>query len=928
MTTVPRLFPELPAAAATRSRRPQRQRQGRDVSPVMRQYLHLKKEAGDAILFFRMGDFYEVFFEDAETAGRLLDIAITSRQNDADGKAIPMAGVPYHAAEGYIARLVRAGLRVAVCEQVEPPGLSRGPVRREIVRIATPATYLDPAYLAGSEAAYLMAVAEHGTPGRPLLGAAWVDLSTGDFRAAEFGAGSHVQECAETVPAFRPRELLVAEGTPPQAELLAAFGDTPLLTARPGLWFEFEHARGTLLRHFGTVSLEPFGLEGLPAATCAAGAAISYLAETQRASLHHIAGLQRLDAAGTMHLDHLTQRNLELFRPLAGDAAQTPGAATLIATLDRTSTAMGARLLRHRLAQPLVDPEPIRQRHAVVEEFTTDRSLSGDAASALSRCPDLERIASRIALRIAGPREYLRLADGLGAAKSLRATLLAARAAPLRAIGERIRDLTPLQDRIGNTIAPDSPVLLREGGAIREGFSPELDEIRRLRFQGRECIRNMEMREKQRTGIPSLRIRHNQVFGYTIEVAKAQSGRVPADYVRRQTLVNAERYVTEELKEFEARVASADGEIQERERDLFRALEDEIGAAAREILGAAAAVAEADVAAGLAQVAVTSRYAKPEVHDGFEFEVRGGRHPVVEALSGEEFVPNDLSLDESRFLMILTGPNMGGKSTFLRQTALHAVMAQMGSFVPAESARLPVVDRVFARVGASDDLSRGRSTFLTEMEETAHILHHATSRSVVILDEVGRGTATYDGLSLAWAIVEHIARHPALRMKTLFATHYHELTALAAAEAGVVNFHVEAREHHNEIVFLRRVAPGGTNRSYGIQVARLAGIPRGVIRRAREVLDGLTGGLDGRGARLPVPEPGGPYSLLEPPETKVAEALRTADPDALSPREALDLLYRLRRQLEAGAERDEPPTPGGEAAPPPRHLESRQVETP
>ena len=354
----------------------------------MRQYLDLKQEAGDAILLFRMGDFYEVFFEDAEQAGRLLDIAITSRQNDAEGKAIPMAGVPYHAAEGYIARLVRAGLRVAVCEQMEPPGLARGPVRREIVRIATPATYLDPAYLAGSEAAYLMAVAESGTPSKPLLGAAWVDLSTGDFRAAEFAAGSRLQECAEIVPAFRPREVLVAEGAPPTQGLLAAFGDMPLITTRPSMWFEFEHARDTLLRHFGTVSLEPFGLEGLPAAICAAGAAISYLGETQRASLHHIGALKRLDASGTMQLDHLTQRNLELFRPLAGDAG-APQAATLIATLDRTSTAMGARLLRRRLAQPLVDPEPIRQRHLAVEEFTLDRSLRGEATSALSGCPDL-----------------------------------------------------------------------------------------------------------------------------------------------------------------------------------------------------------------------------------------------------------------------------------------------------------------------------------------------------------------------------------------------------------------------------------------------------------------------------------------------------------------------------------------------------------
>ena len=862
----------------------------------MQQYSELKREAGDAILFFRMGDFYEVFFEDAKRAGELLGIAVTSRQNDADGKAIPMAGVPYHAAEGYIARLVRTGLRVAVCEQVEPPGLSKGPVRREIVRVATPSTYLDPAYLAGSEAAYLMAVAEAGTRVQPRLGAAWVDLSTGDFTAAEFSSESRLRECAEAMAGFRPRELLVAEGAPPK-DLLPVLGDLPLLTVRPELWFEFEHARDTLRRHFGTLSLESFGVEGMPAAICAAGAAISYLAETQRGQLHHIGSLKRLDTSGRMQIDHLTQRNLELFRSLSADMG-APSGATLVETLDRTATAMGARLLRRRLAHPLLDPQRIRGRHLAVEAFTRDRNLRQEITGGLRGCPDLERLASRVALRIAGPREYLRLADGLRAASAVRVTLRTAPAEPLQEVAERIRELPKTLRRIEETISPEAPVLAREGGVIREGFSPELDEVRRLRFHGRECIRNMETGEKQRTGITSLRIRHNQVFGYTIEVPKAQAGRVPQDYVRRQTLVGAERYVTEELKEFEARVARADEEIRELESELFESLEDEVGDAAREILATAGALAETDVAAGLAQTAIAHRYVKPEVHDGFEIEVRGGRHPVVEALSGEEFVPNDLSLGDDRFLMILTGPNMGGKSTFLRQTALHAVMAQMGSFVPAESARLPVVDRVFARVGASDDLSRGRSTFLMEMEETAHILHHATNRSLVLLDEVGRGTATYDGLSLAWAIVEHIARDPGLRMKTLFATHYHELTALASAEEGVVNFHVEAREHRNEIVFLHRVAPGGTNRSYGIQVARLAGVPRAVVHRAHEVLEGLTGGLDGRGARLPAPEPGGPYSLLEPAENQVAEALRTCDPDSLSPRDALDLLYRLRRQLD------------------------------
>ena len=873
----------------------------------MRQYLELKREAEDAILFFRMGDFYEVFFEDALQAAGILDIAVTSRQKDADGKPIPMAGVPHHAAETYVGRLVRAGLRVAVCDQVEPAGASRGPVRREIVRIATPATYLEPTYLTDSEAAYLMAVAELGGPGGERLGAAFVDLSTGDFTAAEFRDKARFRECAEAMSTFRPRELLVREGGSPET-LLANAQPEPLVTRRPGFWFEPEPARGSLLRHFGTASLEPFGVEAMPAAVAAAGAAVSYLTETQRGRLGHIVALRRLDTSGRMLLDAVTQRNLEIFQPLSGASS----GATLVGTLDRTATGMGARLLRRRLARPLLDPEPIRERLRAVEELARERALRSDMAEALDKCPDLERLASRVALSVAGPREYLKVADALARAESLRKTLDPARGGLLTGIGARLDGLQTLRGRIEKTIAADAPVLLREGGVIHEGVSAELDELRRLRFEVRQRIRDMEAREKQRTGIPSLRIRYNQVFGYTIEVGKGYADRVPEDYHRRQTLVNAERYVTEELKAFEARVASAEDGIRELEAQLFRALEEEARAAAPALLGTARALAEADVALGLAVAAVAGDYARPEIHDGFELEVSGGRHPVVEALADERFVPNDLKLDRDNFVMILTGPNMGGKSTFLRQTALHAVMAQMGSFVPAAAARLPVVDRVFARVGASDDLSRGRSTFLTEMEETAHILHHATRRSLVVLDEVGRGTATYDGLSLAWAIVEQIARNPGLRMKTLFATHYHELTALAAGEPGVVNFHVAAREHGEEIVFLRQVAPGGTSRSYGIQVARLAGVPGAVVDRAREVLEGLTGGLDGRGARLPTPEPGGPHSLLQPPETQLAEALRAVEPDELSPREALDLVYRLRRRLDPGEAGGAPPSPSAE----------------
>ncbi len=867
----------------------------------MRQYLDLKREAVDALLFFRMGDFYELFFDDAREAAEILDIAVSSRQKDERGVPIPMAGVPWHAAESYIARLVRAGRRVAVCDQVEPAGASRGPVRREIVRVATPSTYLDPAYLEGAEPAYLMAVAELGSPKRPRLGAAWADLSTGDFTAAEFDGASARRDLAEAAASFRPRELLLAEGAA-APDFPVAAGEEPVATLRPEFWFAPDHGREALLRHFGTASLEAFGVEHRPAAAAAAGAALTYLRETQRGGVANLLRLKRLDDSRRMGLDGLTQRNLELFRPLSSDPAAAARGATLVETLDRTSTAMGARLLRRRLAQPLMEIERIRRRHQAVDELRQRAGLWEDARAALGQCPDLERLASRTTLGVAGPREYLRVAAALGATAQLREALGRATAAELRVRAERLDPLPSLRKRIEATVAPDAPALARDGGVIRQGFSTELDELRGLRRNARETIRAMEARERTSTGIQSLRVRYNKVFGYTIEVAKSLVSRVPGHYQRRQTLVNAERFVTEELREFESRIATAEERIATLEAELFRALEREVGGAGPRLLGTAAQIAATDVAVGLAEAAARSDYVRPDMHDGFSISVRDGRHPVVEALGEDPFAPNDLALDRERFLMVLTGPNMGGKSTFLRQTALIAIMAQAGSLVPARKARLPLVDRVFARVGASDDLSRGRSTFLTEMEETAHILHHATPKSLVLLDEVGRGTATWDGLSLAWAVVEHIARTPGLGMKTLFATHYHELTELAEREPGVVNFHVEALEHGDGIAFLRQVIPGGNPRSYGIAVARLAGVPATVVRRAREVLDGLAAS----GApSVPAADSSSPASD-DPPAADdagaaaakaIAAELRGSDPDGLTPRDALDLLYRLRRRL-------------------------------
>ncbi len=851
-------------------------------SPAMQQYQTLREGVGDAILFFRMGDFYEMFGEDAHVAGRVLNLAVTSRQRDRDGKPIPMAGFPHHALDGYLQKLVRAGHRVAVCEQVEPATASKGPVRREVVRVATPSTLVD-AEEDEREGAYLMAIAEVGPAGERRLGAAWVDISTAHFVAADFGDGG-LERCAEAVSAFRPRELLVSEGQSVDP-LGPAFGELPLVTSRPAYWFQSRHAAEALTRQFGTVSLDPFGIADSPAAVAAAGAAVRYLEETQRSRLRHLTSVVRFDGSGCLLLDPVTRRHLELFESLSGSGS------SLAQVVDRTATSMGGRLLRRRLSQPLRDAAAIQVRHEAVEELAAQREWRAAARDVMRNCSDLERLASRVSLRLAGPREYLRIAAALSTVGKLREILEEPSGSLLRDIRDRLDSLPEVRDRIERTISEDAPVLARDPGVIRAGFSPELDAERELRRESRNAIGAIEARERQRTGIASLKIRHSQTFGFTIEVGKSHAARVPADYVRRQTLVQAERYVTEELKQFEARLNGANDRIADQEARLFAALEADVAAVGPELLRSAAALAEADVAFGLADLAAAGSYCRPEMHEGFAMEVCGGRHPVVEALSGDSFVPNDLKLDHDGFLMVLTGPNMGGKSTFLRQAALHVILAQMGSLVPAERARLPVVDRVFARVGATDDLARGRSTFLTEMEETAHILHHATGRSLVLLDEVGRGTATWDGLSLAWAVVEYIARHPGLRMKTLFATHYHELTELADVEAGVVNFHMKAEEQGHEIVFLRQVAPGGTSRSYGIQVARLAGMPRLVVERAGGILTRISRHeAPARAAETePMPEPGS----LDPGAEEAATILRDLDPDSVSAREALALLYRL-----------------------------------
>ncbi|MGH9322176.1 MAG: DNA mismatch repair protein MutS, partial [Vicinamibacteria bacterium] len=701
----------------------------KSATPAMRQYHDIKRQVPDAILFFRMGDFYEMFYEDALTASRALELTLTSRQKDASGAAIPMCGVPYHAADVYIGRLIRRGFKVAVCDQMEDARQAKGVVKRDLVRVVTPATYLHHGYLEAREPSYLMAVA----PAKTALGVSLVDLSTGDFAALELSGDEteRWQRLGECLSTYRPREVLHPEGHPLPPTVLAALGpdDPPVATSRESFWFEPESARSALIRHFRTLSLEGYGLESKPLAVAAAGAALQYLEETQKGDLAHLSTIRYLEEADCLVLDPVTQRNLELTK------SQSEGGrdGSLIAVLDRTATSMGARTLRSWLLRPLVQLDAIGKRLDAVEELAFETILRGKAREVLKGILDLERILSRITLETAGPRDFVGFMSSLSRIPGLRALTSEARADFLTRIRSELDPLEDVRTDIEATLVSEPSAILKDGSSIRHGVSAELDELRSLRSHAREILARIETRERERTKIASLKVRFNKVFGYYIEVTKSNLDSVPKDYIRKQTLVGSERFVTPELKEYEDKILTAEEKIQVLEREIFGALNDRVRAQASRIRKTAEAVAHFDVLAALAEVATSSNYTKPRLHEGFELELEGARHPVIEATSPEPFVGNDLSLDEERFLVVLTGPNMGGKSTYLRQTALIVLMAHMGSFVPASEAKIPLVDRIFTRVGASDNLFRGRSTFMVEMQETAHILNHATRRSLILL---------------------------------------------------------------------------------------------------------------------------------------------------------------------------------------------------
>ncbi len=851
-------------------------------TPLMRQYHAIKQQVPDALLFFRLGDFYELFYEDAVTAARELEITLTSR-NKERGEPIPMCGVPYHAAESYLARLVQKGYRVAICDQVEDPRFAKKLVKRELTRIVTPGTATEANLLRPCENNYLAAVVRRGAS----AGLAWVDVSTGEFRATE-GEAAETLALLETLNA---REILLPAGAPPLEGFRTELDE----------WvFGADHAEGALKDHFGLLSLEGCGLSGKPLAVGAAGAVLHYLRQTQGGALQHLEPPVFHDRARAMALDATTVRNLELVEPLfAGES----GEVTLIAVLDRTRTAMGGRLLRRRLLAPSLELAEIEARLDAVEELVAKTIPRAEIRKSLEGVLDLERLLARVSLGTATPRDLIALGRSLAAVPALKQQAAAFEASRLRELAGRLDEVAEVREAILAGIADNPPVNLADGGVIRDGYNAALDELRDIRRNSRQYIAAIETRERARTGIGSLKVRFNNVFGYYIEISKANLHLAPPDYERKQTLVNAERFITAELKELEAKVLDAEERILELERELFHELRNLAAQHASRLRETAAAIAELDLFATLAEVAAERRFRRPRFSSSGELRIVGGRHPVIEQLAerrGERFIPNDLYLDpRGEFIAIITGPNMGGKSTYLRQAALVVILAQMGSFVPAEEALLPVVDRVFTRIGAADNLARGRSTFMVEMTETAVILNTATRDSLILLDEIGRGTATYDGLALAWAVVEHI--HDQIGAKTLFATHYHELTELAEQLEGVRNLHVSVKEAGERIVFLRRVEPGAADRSYGIEVARLAALPPSVIERARQVL-ALHEKTEHEVTEELAPRPSGRTApvqirLFEPVNYQIAERIRKLNLDELRPIEALQILAELQEEL-------------------------------
>ncbi len=852
----------------------------------MRQYLDLKAQNSDAVLFFRMGDFYEMFFEDAKTASRVLGIALTSRDKN---REIPMCGVPYHAAATYIARLVKEGLKVAVCEQIEDPNDSKGIVGRAVTRVITPGVTIDDELLDPRTNNFIASVSF----GPRVSGLAYMDVSTGEFRAAEF---SGAEEIRDEIRRIHPLELIVSDGA--EDRLGSEDLRVKKLTPVPKYGYKPDTAAETLTRHFGTTSLEGFGLGELKEAVKAAGALLGYIKSTQKSELSHIKKCVPYSTGEYLIIDHSTRRNLEITENIRTGGKE----GTLLDTLDRTKTAMGARLLKSWLLHPLKDKARIGARQNAVGELIEMRDLRGELQELLNEVYDLERLMVRVSLKAATPKDLVSLRSSLEKIPSIKRTVGQFSSPLIAAMSADIDPVEEAEALIGSSVVDSPPYSVKDGGVVREGYDPALDELRSIGAGGKDWIARLERDERARTGINSLKVGYNRVFGYYIEVTKTNLSSVPDDYIRKQTIANAERYITPALKEWEERILTAEEKARELEASIFANIVESLSKYSERVQKTAGVLAALDALGSLAEAAERMNYAMPTVNDGDSIEIEGGRHPVIEA-GVKDFVPNDLLLDgSSNGIIILTGPNMAGKSTYLRQNALIVLMAQIGSFVPASKAVIGAVDRIFTRVGASDDLARGHSTFMVEMNEAANILNNATGKSLIILDEIGRGTSTFDGLSIAWAVVEYIHDNPELKAKTLFATHYHELTDLSLTKERVKNYNMAVKEWNERIIFLRKVVPGGSSRSYGIQVARLAGLPAPVISRALEILRNLeTGELNDSGLpRLAFKREAGPDAgqmTLFGERDPVRERLREMEPDSMTPLEALTELHKLKEML-------------------------------
>ena len=847
--------------------------------PLRQQYLRIKRRYPEAIVFFRLGDFYETFDQDAKTASRELAIVLTSR-GMGKGQRVPMAGIPHHALDNYLARLIAKGYKVAICEQLSEPK-SKGLVERDVIRVVTPGTVVEPELLEGKANNYLAALVSE----REQVGIAYVDITTSEFQTTQLS----LERASSELERLRPSEVLA-----PRGSYLATISSP--VTHLDEQWFELETARQLLLEHFSASSMEGYGCAHLPLAIRAAGAILHYLGETQRGALVQLTRLSTYSTESFMILDPQTRRNLELFYTFRQGIV-----GSLLAVIDLTKTAMGGRLLRRWLGQPLLDIALLCHRLDAVAWFQSNAVRCTKTIALLSQVADLERLINRVRSDIATPRELISLRRSLEVASQIRETMGQEEASP---IGWLLESLKPCQDvvaLISQAIVDEPPQSLGDG-VIKQGFSSELDEIKSASRDAKRYLSNLERQERERTEIKSLKVGYNKVFGYYIEVSKPNLSQVPADYIRKQTLVGAERFFTPELKEYESQILNAQERIAELEVSIFRQACNQVGAAAERILEVASALAQMDVFSALGEAAARYGYVRPKLTEEDAIIIHGGRHPVVEhTIIDEAFVPNDTYLcSKDAQMVILTGPNMSGKSTYLRQVALIVLLAQIGGFVPADSATIGLVDRIFTRVGAQDELAMGRSTFMVEMEETANILNHATPRSLVILDEIGRGTSTYDGISIAQAVAEYIHNYPKLGAKTLFATHYYELVELANILPRVKNFNVAVAEEGGKVVFLRKIIPGGADKSYGIHVAQLAGLPRSVIHRAQEVLVELESdrGRKGVPERMHKPQPQ-QLPLFSPP-SPILDQLLELDIDSMTPLEALNKLYELKQKAKEG----------------------------